>query len=197
MTGPQYAVQYYSVAQTAKCIRSALKAAFPAVKFSVKSKSYSGGASVHVHWTDGPTTTAVDAVVGVFHGAGFDGMIDLKYHVYAWVLNGEIIGTRTTGTEGSRGVVPSYGLIAPHDDAELVSFGADYINTDRAISPTLARKAALLVAAYYGVEAPAITDRGSYWTIENDRYIERANGCWSSLIYQAASDRARFVARES
>ena len=54
--------EYLSVADTAKLVRSALKKAFPGVKFSVRSTSYSGGSSVRVGWTDGPQTAEVDKV---------------------------------------------------------------------------------------------------------------------------------------
>jgi Large polyvalent protein associated domain 29 len=53
--------KYLSCADTAKLIRAALKKTFLRVKFSVRSKTYSGGASVTVHWTDGPTAKQVDA----------------------------------------------------------------------------------------------------------------------------------------
>jgi hypothetical protein len=58
--------EYVSVAETAKQVRAALKKAFPGVKFSVRSTSYSGGSSVSVGWTDGPQTTEVDKVVQPF-----------------------------------------------------------------------------------------------------------------------------------
>ena len=54
--------EYVSVADTAKLVRSALKQAFPGVKFSVRSTSYSGGSSVRVGWTDGPQSAEVDKV---------------------------------------------------------------------------------------------------------------------------------------
>ena len=37
-----------SVAETAKVIRATLKPRFPGVRFSVRSKSYSGGASIDI-----------------------------------------------------------------------------------------------------------------------------------------------------
>ena len=55
--------EYVSVAETAKLVRQAVKQAFPDVKFSVRSTSYSGGSSVRVGWTDGPQTAEVDKVV--------------------------------------------------------------------------------------------------------------------------------------
>ncbi len=101
---PVGSARYVSVADTAKLIRAELKAAFPAVKFSVRSKSYSGGASVTIYWTDGPTGKDVDAVAGKFAGASFDGMIDLKSH-------------HESRYKGER-----------------LHFGADYVFTTRTIS---------------------------------------------------------------
>jgi hypothetical protein len=73
--------RYISVVDTAKEVRTALKAAFPGQKFSVRSDSYSGGASIRVRWTDGPARRDVERVAKEFAGATFDGMIDLKsYH---------------------------------------------------------------------------------------------------------------------
>lgn len=80
--------RYLSCADTAKLVRKAVKESFPATKFSVTSKTYSGGASIDVRWTDGPTTKQVDKIVKRFEGAYFDGMIDYKGAVYAQ-LNGE------------------------------------------------------------------------------------------------------------
>lgn len=57
-------------------IRADLKAAFPGVKFSVRSSRYAGGSSVHVSWTDGPLTSAVDAAIARYKVQGFDGMTD-------------------------------------------------------------------------------------------------------------------------
>jgi hypothetical protein len=55
--------EYVTVAETAKLVRAALKEAFPGVKFSVRSTSYSGGSSVRAGWADGPQVAEVDKVV--------------------------------------------------------------------------------------------------------------------------------------
>jgi hypothetical protein len=60
----------------AKNIRIELKRAFPKVKFSVRSEYYSGGNSVDVDWTDGPTTKQVDAIINKYQEGSFDGMTD-------------------------------------------------------------------------------------------------------------------------
>jgi len=71
----------YTCAETAKLIRAALKQHFPGVKFSVRSSTYSGGASIRVRWNFGPREKDVDRIAKRFSGATFDGMQDLKeYH---------------------------------------------------------------------------------------------------------------------
>lgn len=65
------------VAQAAKLIQSALKVAFPGMRFSVRSKSYSGGNSVTVSWTNGPAVEAVEAIANKFEAGTFDGMTDM------------------------------------------------------------------------------------------------------------------------
>lgn len=69
----------------AKNMRIELKAAFPGIKFSVQSKSYSGGCSITVYWTDGPTTKQVEAIIDRYSAGSFDGMDDLySYEHSAW-----------------------------------------------------------------------------------------------------------------
>jgi hypothetical protein len=69
----------------AKNIRIELKAAFPAVKFSVKSKRFSGGDDINVSWIDGPTTRQVDAIIQRYREGTFDGMTDCyEYERSAW-----------------------------------------------------------------------------------------------------------------
>lgn len=188
--------------ETAKLLRGALKAAFPAVKFRVyKSK---GGGSISVKWTDGPTVGAVKEITRKFAGKGFDGMIDLEYSIEAWVLNGEILGTRCAGTVGSRGSVSPWGMIPPHDDAELVRFGGGYIFEEREISPALATKALAQVAAHFGIPAEkrptiAATEWGGFKVIpaagasEWERPVEGLPRNWSELIREAASDASRYA----
>jgi hypothetical protein len=47
--------QYLSCAETAKLVRAALKESFPGVKFSVKSSTYAGGASIMLPTLTAPT----------------------------------------------------------------------------------------------------------------------------------------------
>lgn len=103
--------QYLSVVETAKLLRAALNKAFPGVKFSVRSESYAGGASINVSYVDGPFEPAVKVVTDLYSGATFDGMIDLKsYHDSLVTFEGDELPT-------------------------LVHFGADFIFVRREISP--------------------------------------------------------------
>jgi hypothetical protein len=70
--------EYMTCAESAKMLRKALAARFPGVKFSVRSKTYSGGASINVSWTGGPCGREVERITCRYEGADFDGMIDLK-----------------------------------------------------------------------------------------------------------------------
>lgn len=65
-----------SLATAAKNIRIELKRAFPSVKFSVRSKSYSMGNNINIDWTDGPTTKQVEEIANQYDAGSFDGMTD-------------------------------------------------------------------------------------------------------------------------
>jgi len=92
---------HHTPAQTAALIRKSLKEAFPGVKFSVRTSVYSGGASASVGWTDGPNEAQVNAVIGRFKAAYFDGSIDYQGRIYAM------------------------------HQGKQVTFGTDYIHTNR------------------------------------------------------------------
>lgn len=76
--------RYLSTAETAKLMRKALQKAFPDLPksfFSVRSSVYSGGSSIRVSWTDGPSTKLVDEVVWPFKSTSFDGMTDSTIYI--------------------------------------------------------------------------------------------------------------------
>ena len=104
--------KYLNATETAKLVRQSLKEAFPDVKFSVRRKTYSGGASVSVGWQDGPNEAQVAAVGGIFRGSVFDSSQDLRLNTYAMM------------------------------DGQLVSFGADYIHFGRICSKALCESVA-------------------------------------------------------
>lgn len=74
--------------EVAKLIRVELKAAFPSVKFSVRSTS-----SINIRYTDGPTPKRVEAIVSKFEGKSFDGMTDSTRYTPPFLYNGEWVST--------------------------------------------------------------------------------------------------------
>lgn len=102
---------HLSVTATATLVRKALREAFPDFTFSVRSKSYSGGASINVRWTDGPRVSDVEAITNVFQGASFDSQSDYK------------------------------GLRIHAINDQHVSFGADWIFCEREYSEAFLEKA--------------------------------------------------------
>lgn len=187
---------HLSCAETAKLIRAALKKAFPGVKFRVTSKSYSMGASVTVGWTDGPTGSEVNEVTGIYSGAGFDGMIDLKTYNEHWLEpDGSATIAKIQGTTGSiEGRVED----PPTPNSRLVSFGADYVHTARRLSDERMEAARAEVCAFLGVDrldsgkaypAQAFFDRDdNTMRLAHDRH---GRGEWGEqLVRQLASGRS-------
>lgn len=117
---------------TAKLVRAMLKKTWPDTKFSVRSSQYSGGSSIDVRWMDGPQVRHVRAVVGVFAGKSFDGMIDLEYSFGAWLHPDGSASPRN-----SEGTITTPGYDEPTDDPDAlpVRFGADYVQCHRSLSP--------------------------------------------------------------
>lgn len=67
-------------AAAAKAIKAELKAAFPTVKFSVRSESFSMGDAVRIQWADGPITKQVTAITDKYQYGSFNGMEDIYEH---------------------------------------------------------------------------------------------------------------------
>lgn len=103
--------KHLTCADTAKLVRKALKESFPDVRFSVRSHTYSMGASITVAWNDGPNAKQVEAVTCRFQASYFDGGIDYKGSIYH-MMHGE-----------------------------TVSFGADSINACRTVSDAAVEQA--------------------------------------------------------
>lgn len=101
---------WLSAADTAKLVRKALKADFPGVKFSVRSSTYAGGASIDVSWTDGPMVQDVDRTIKLYEGS-----------------HGEMNGGDTIK-------MPHDSLLMTDDGPTVVHFGADYVFSNRRVS---------------------------------------------------------------
>lgn len=152
--------KYLTCAETAKLVRAALKKHFPGQKFSVRSRTYSMGASIDVHWIDGPTQEEVKPITRRFTGSGFDGMIDLKYYIEHWLLpDGSTVIAHSPGTVDNAGANPKIKNDKPHPEAIRVSFGADHVSPSRSYSVERLQAAATLIAGERGIsEVPQAVD---------------------------------------
>jgi hypothetical protein len=128
-------IKSISVIDTAKLIRTSLREAFPAVKFGVRAHRYAFGASIHVSWTDGPSTLQVEAITRRFASTYYDTQADHWRHLWH----------RLTGVR--------------------VSFGANLVQCHRqhsdawcveAINAVYAQHRDLLTA--HGIAAPTVRD---------------------------------------
>jgi hypothetical protein len=114
-------VRYVSAVDTAKLIRKTLRAGWPGVRFSVRTNTYAGGASIDVRWTDGPTEADVRRTTELYAGSTFDGMTDTKsFHDTV--------------------------LVGP-DGPEEVHFGAHHVFATRDLSDELVGAAAAMIRA--------------------------------------------------
>lgn len=84
--------KYDSLVKASKNIKRELKDAFPKTKFSVRSRSYSGGCSIDINWTDGPTSKEVEKITSKYQEGSFNGMEDIyeysKTNVWPDVFGG-------------------------------------------------------------------------------------------------------------
>ena len=119
--------RYVSGTEQAKLIRATLKASFPSTEFNVRQ---SRGSAVRVYWEDGPTQSAVDAIVQLYAGGGFDGMQDLRYDVQT--------------------------VLSTAKGAELVQFSNDFIFTERRYSEQANDEAITLFERKWGIPFDAM-----------------------------------------
>lgn len=184
--------RYVSCADTAKLVRKALKRAHPGVKFSVRSKTYAGGASINVSWTDGPRAADVDPILKRYEGGRFDGMIDMSYSVSHYLRpDGEVMIARNPGTEGQRGSNTGEDNTALADlmpaNVERVRFGADYIFGNRHVSDFDSKKQVAIVWIYANCQIDDPTGNPNQDRFGNDWIENIANG----IVHNWTGDTSR------
>jgi len=149
--------KYLSCAETAKLVRLVLKESFPDIKFSVRGKTYSGGASLRIEWLDGANVDQVKAVAGKFRASYFDGSIDYQGSIFHMM------------------------------DGETVRFGADFINSDRVHSDVAVQRAIDRTYRRYagnfnsdGIEKPTVKQyrNGDLWTVQ----LSGLHGCGNESV---------------
>lgn len=181
--------EYLTLARTAALLRHRLRREFPRVKFSVRSRSYAGGASVDVNWTDGPGMDRVDEVARMYAAADFDASIDMQVRASHWLLpDGTTQVAFSPGTVGAGGHIPRIESCAPHRDAKLVRFYSDYVHTHRKYSPTMYTRVLRHLEERYGVELECV-DSGA------ERLIRAPGGVVGALFSVVACESWNTLAR--
>lgn len=135
---PPSARESASAVESAKILKASLRRAFPSTAFSVKLSRGTGYGSVHISWTDGPTSSLVEKIAGRFEGQGFDGMTDCSFPKYATLPDGRRSGLR-------------YVLYARH--------------ISRGLAMKAAQQIATYFGAPLPTFKP---ENGRYWALEND-----------------------------
>jgi hypothetical protein len=102
---------YVSAPETSKLIRATLKRTFPGITFTVRTKCYSGGASATIGWWDGPTQDEVERALAQYEGKGPMDQSDYSPYLFHEV------------------------------DGQRISYGTDYIFTNRRFSQAFAQEA--------------------------------------------------------
>ena len=153
MTTTCQSPEYLTAAETAKTVRQALKTEFKHIRFSIRSKTYAGGASITVAWTDGPTEDEVQQVTRQFESSDFDPTIDLKVERAHFLLpDGSTIIAETPGSTGQKGLISPVNnrdkLTHLPEGTRLVRFGANYINHNRSMSDFKSKQAQALQWVY-------------------------------------------------
>ena len=69
-------------ASVAQIIRKELKEKFPSIKFSVSSRSYAGGNSVDIDYTNGVPSDEIRKLTFKYQAGSFDGMTDMYNYDY-------------------------------------------------------------------------------------------------------------------
>jgi len=189
---------YLTCAETAKLLRKALKKSFPGVKFSVRSDTYAGGSSIRIEYLDGPAKSEVEKIANVFEGAGFDGMIDLKYYKsHAVNEDGDVILVSSNGTENSGGSVPEMEEAELPEGYDKVSLGSHYVTVNKNYSVELAKEAAKEASEYYGFDLALVEVKeseydGHAWInseklLASEGYSNEAR-IWSNRIYETLNE---------
>ena len=176
--------------ETAKLLRVALKKNFPGVKFSVRSESFSMGSAIRVNYTDGPLQSDVESVVNCYAYGGFDGMIDLSFHVNHWMneKTGEVVNASSGGTVNSGGMYDSYEYGCPGEGWVQVSFGAKYVTVSHYLSVEVLEEGLEMTAEKWDFDSNLVevvySGYGSW--VKTDKLVEKYG--WSNEIQHKVNE---------
>lgn len=159
-----------TAAESAKLLKTMLREAFPACKFSVTLSRGTGYGNCSVRWTDGPTPKRVDAIANEFVGKTFDGSDDSTHYCRSVTADGKLTGLGYVSC--SRDISPSF---ARRLSAQVAAYYG-------VTMPEI-----IEYAGWNGKPA---------WKLEADTRAVVAHFYGSDLIYQASQDATRFASHD-
>ena len=126
--------RYMRPKEVATLVRRRLKQVWPEVKFSVRTDTYAGGASIDARYTGGPGQHEVEKVMHEYQFARFDSMTDYGFSAYHWLntATGRMRVARVEETASTR----AEDNPCPGPGWELVSCGQLYTFAHRTALPT-------------------------------------------------------------
>ena len=102
-------------------------------------------------------------------------MIDMKIHVQHWLMpDGTITIASNPGTVGSAGSIPAEREWMPDVNAKLVSFGTDFVFTNRKLSEKFVRQAVSRLARQGLAEFADVAVKVAY---DGSAYIDGNRMC--------------------
>lgn len=128
-----------------KNLKTELTREFPGIDFKVKSKSYSGGCSMSVYWTDGPTAEMVEKISNKYEYCTFDGMRDLeeyKDNPFSDIFGGAKYVSTARTISGSRvaEVAAEYGYTVETNEYGNIVSGLEKADNPQEIGMMIYRK---------------------------------------------------------
>lgn len=123
-------------AAAAAAIKVELSKAYPGIKFSAKSESFSMGDSVHVGWVDGPNEEEVNDIIKKYQYGSFNGMEDMYEYT-----NSRSDLPQSKYVSGSRSLSNDLKALLPQLEILLVDYSSsDWHNSTEQIFNRICRK---------------------------------------------------------
>ncbi len=117
--------EYVTTTEAAAALKTALRAQYPGVKFSVRKDRGTACAWLRVTYTDGPTDRAVQAIADRYSGQRFNAMTDVydllpdrlvtidgQHRAVRYLVDGVIV-SRQIGPQGRAAVAARVAAVAP------------------------------------------------------------------------------------
>lgn len=178
-------IKRYSAAEVGSLARARLARLWPGHLFYVTTQTYSGGASMHVKWIDGPSLKEVEAVTRMYADRQVMDNTDYSAGIGHWM---QPDGTVTVRYKSPNSEHDGEKHDRPTPDAVAVDFATGHVHADRYLSREAAETIAAAVEAKTGTR-PKVVDSQAW--MNKTRQIACAD-----FDIEGSNDRSRYDANE-